>query len=301
MEPEIVTLNAGSASLSLCPAVGGAISALSYQDSSLLRPIRSADLAIGNVRAMASYPLIPYSNRIKNGVFKFVRQDYVLARNFGDHPHAIHGNAWQSVWRYGKEREDRALLSLHHNPHTEQERAAWPFAYEAQQRFQLSETSLSIHLSVRNTDRRPMPAGVGLHPFFPKTAETHLCFSAREVWETDDTILPIRRVPISSIWDFSDERSIGALEVDNVFTQWKGRVRLTWPDQGMSLTMTADPIFNRLVVFTTPERDSIAIEPVSHDTDAFNRMAMGDKGTGAIVLQPGETLKGSVRFTWERL
>ena len=38
------------------------------------------------------------------------------------------------------------------------------------------------------------------------------------------------------------------------------------------------------------------IEPVTHVADAFNLAAAGVEGTGARVLQPGETLAGLVRL-----
>lgn len=301
MRSQIVTLTAGSASLELCPSIGGAIAALSYKGIPLLRPISDADLAAGNVRAMASYPLIPYSNRLKNGIFEFAGETHRLALNFGDHPHSIHGNAWQSIWRIEREEKDRAILSLNHKPDTEDKKAAWPFAYESRQEFNLRANAVEIRLWLSNADNRPMPAGLGIHPFFPKTQTTHLFFDASEVWETDDTVLPIRRISVPQGWKFSKQRAIEDLKVDNVFTGWKGVARLTWPSHNLALTMTADPIFSHLVVFTTPSRDSIAIEPVSHDTDAFNQLSAGDNTTGAIVLRPGEALEGRVLFTWEKI
>ncbi len=300
MRSQIVTLTAGSASLELCPAIGGAIAALSYDGIPLLRPISKADLAAGNVRAMASYPLIPYSNRIKNGIFEFAGETHRLALNFGDHPHSIHGNAWQSAWSIERAEKFFAILSLHYHPDTETKKVAWPFAYEARQEFNLRENALDIHLWLRNADDRPMPAGLGIHPFFPKTQVTHFFFDASEVWETDDTVMPIRKISVPHEWKFSKEHAVGDLKVDNVFTGWKGVARLTWPSHNLALTMTADPILNRLVVFTTPSRDSIAIEPVSHDTDAFNQLSAGNEGTGAVILRPGETLEGRVLFTWEK-
>ena len=40
--------------------------------------------------AMASFPLVPYANRIAQGRFAFDGADHQLPRNFGDHPHSIH-------------------------------------------------------------------------------------------------------------------------------------------------------------------------------------------------------------------
>ena len=68
----------------------------------------------GLVRQTSSYPLIPYSNRIAHGRFSFQGIEHQLALNFGDHPHSIHGNAWQSPWQVDEATDTHCRLSLLH-------------------------------------------------------------------------------------------------------------------------------------------------------------------------------------------
>jgi aldose 1-epimerase len=42
----------------------------------------------------------------------------------------------------------------------------WPWCFEAVQDFQLVQDALTLSMSVRNLDKRPMPAGLGRHPYF---------------------------------------------------------------------------------------------------------------------------------------
>ena len=63
------------------------------------------------------------------------------------------------------------------------------------------------------------------------------------------------------------------------------------------LEISASAIFGRLIVFVPPGQPFFAVEPVSHDTDAFNRP--GAQG-GLRVLAPGETLQGEMRFAARR-
>jgi aldose 1-epimerase len=60
----------------------------------------------------------------------------------------------------------------------------------------------------------------------------------------------------------------------------------------------------RLVVFTTPERDSIAIEPVSHVNNAVHLMVTGmatAEELGLVILKPGETFSCEMRMDMERV
>ena len=61
------------------------------------------------------------------------------------------------------------------------------------------------------------------------------------------------------------------------------------------MRVAADGPFGHGVVFVPPGRDFVAAEPATNMTDAVNRMAI-DADHGLVVLEPGETLRGRVRF-----
>lgn len=90
----IIELEHGHARVRIAPDLGGSITAFTWRDRPVLRPTPSAALADRNVRLASCYPLVPYSNRIRNARLVFRGRDYALARNFGAHPHAIHGVGW---------------------------------------------------------------------------------------------------------------------------------------------------------------------------------------------------------------
>ena len=58
----------------------------------------------------------------------------------------------------------------------------------------------------------------------------------------------------------------------------------------------ADEIFRHLVVYIPPGRPYFCVEPVSMIGDGFNLMADGVADTGVRVLEPGETMAGTIRF-----
>src|SRR5262245_22837569 len=92
---EALLLAASDARAEIAPDVGGAIARFVFGDVDVLRPVSEEARTTGNVRGYACYPLVPYSNRIANGQLDWAGRSYTLARNFGDHPHSIHGVGWQ--------------------------------------------------------------------------------------------------------------------------------------------------------------------------------------------------------------
>jgi aldose 1-epimerase len=291
---------AGAAQVEIAPEIGGAIASFRFEDRDVLRPAGDAARAAREVRGFSSYPLIPWSNRIADATLR-LRGDaqFSLVRNFGDHPHAIHGVGWQCAWQVVREEDSRATLLLDYSPGTDQP-AAWPFAFRAMQAFALradeASASLTCTLSIHNADARPFPFGLGWHPFFPRNSGSRLCFRAANVWETEATCLPTRRIAIPAQWRFDPPRAVGDGALDNVFTGWDGEVVIDWPAERRSVTLSADAVCGHLVVYTPAERDYFAVEPVTHMTDAFNREAQGEPETGTRWIEPGEERSCTMRI-----
>jgi aldose 1-epimerase len=287
-----ITIAAGDLTLDLAPGAGGAVAAFRAGATPLLRP--TSDPEEADVRAMAAYPLIPYSNRIAGGRFVFDGTAHALRLNFGDHPNSIHGNAWQRAWTVAEAGPDAARLTLDHDP-ARDGADGWPFAYRAEQRFALDARGLTLTLRVENAAPRGAPAGLGWHPFFPLRDGTTLRFDAARVWLNDADMLPVAQVDAPRDWDFHAPRPPRGAGLDNCFAGWGGSADVAWPDAGLALRMTAGAPFGHLVVYTAVSGETVAVEPVSHMNDAVNRM--GDTpGHGLRTLAPGEALEGTIRL-----
>jgi aldose 1-epimerase len=297
-----VELAAGDARLRVAPAVGGALVSLRWRGLDVLRPTSDAELSDGNVRACASFPLVPYSNRIRDARLRFGAHDYALARNFGDHPHAIHGVGWQRPWRVTLHTSDTLALLLDHDARGDADRLAWPWPLRARQSFRLAARDdaacvLQMALAVENRGDAPFPFGLGWHPYFPRRTDTVLQFAAASVWMNDATGLPVACEAVPAQWRFERPRTVEALVVDNVFNAWSGHADLVQPTDGLRVALDADRACGRLVVYAPAGRDFIALEPVTHETDAFNRAAAGATSTGMRVLPPGAAFSCTMRLT----
>lgn len=287
-----LTLAAGDASAAIAPDVGGAIAAFSWRGHDILRPTPASAYELGDVRQFASYPLVPFSNRVANAQLLVDTRTHALARNFGDHPHTIHGVGWQRRWHVESHEPDSARIALDHTD-DEAARSAWPFPFHATQSFVLTPLRdgavLTATLAIRNTGAVAFPFGLGWHPFFARDDATLLGFTASGMWSTDATCIPVEHRAVPSADAFDPPRAIGATTLDNVFTGWNGVATIRWPRRRLQALIEADRSCAHLVVYIPSDRDYFAIEPVTHMTDAFNRAARGERDTGTRRLAPGES------------
>ena len=296
-------LVAGGARVTLVPALGAAIAGFTWRDAPVLRPTPAAALSDGNVRHTSCYPLVPYSNRIRNAELAFAGATFRLARNFGAHPHAIHGVGWQRAWHVEEAGAHKARLAFEHTAANDGA-LAWPWPFRAAQTFELSASDegghdaclLQVTLTLESRAGTPFPFGLGWHPFFPKSGATELAFDAGAVWENDATQLPARRTALPPQWRFARGRALRDLTLDNVFTGWAGTATLHASDERTRTTLRADRACRFLVVYAPPGAAFVAIEPVTHETDAFNRAANGSVETGMRTLPPGGAFSCTMRI-----
>jgi aldose 1-epimerase len=274
----ILALGNDALSLTLAPGVGGAIAGFSCRGRPVLRP------AIGEGRyadQLACFPLVPFSNRVRDGSFAYGGRILHLPRNHFD-PHPLHGDGWQARWQIAEAAAARASLTYEHAG-----AAGWPWRYRAEQRFVLDARGLAVSLRLSNLADEPFPAGLGFHPYFPR-AGARLRTQLRMVWLADEAKLPTEPVPVPPEWDFSQSLPVDGLDLDHCFTGWCGEAVIDWPYG--SCRLTAPPPLDKLVIYVPPGQDFFCVEPVSHVNDGFNLRARGVADTGIRDLVPGEAL-----------
>ena len=286
MTSPITLLNA-NLRCELSPALGGCIAGLWFGAQQVLRSTPAALLQ--DVRVSGSYPLVPYSNRIGWRTLHWAGKDYTLPQNFAPEPHTIHGVGWERSWVVEEVSDTQAALSYRHAGD-----ASWPFAFDSRQTMTLADDALALQMSITNRAGVAAPVGLGWHPYFAKSAATRIRFEAAGRWEMDADKLPTRRLAHAGL-----DTDCNTLDVDHCFDGWNGSLQLT--EGGLRLHVTSD--LDCLVVFTTPARDSIAIEPVSHVNNALALAYTGvaPESLGLRVLQPGETFAANMRIQVEPL
>lgn len=276
-------LAAGDAELVLMPEVGGSVASWTIAGRPVFRPANPDAI---DARGHACYPLVPFSNRVANRRFSFGGVDHELPALLGGW--AIHGAGWQCAWTGA----DRCMTLDYPGG------VLWPFAFHAEQHFDLTPSALSVTLRLTNRHDTPAPAAIGLHPFFFRDDATRLHVAAGSVWQNGADMIPLVNTPVPSVWDFSTERELGDASIDNCFAGWGGDAWLTWPARRERLHIHATTPFRHLVIFVPQDLGFTAIEPVSNMNDGLNRMHDGSDH-GVVVLAPGETLEGRITMTVE--
>jgi aldose 1-epimerase len=267
------------------PAMGGAILALRHRGEDVLRP---APAGTESVLAASCFPLVPYANRIAHGRFTVLDEAVELPRNFGDHPHSLHGLGWQSVWQVTHQGDsDLALI------HAQGPSAAWPWRYECVQQLSLDSSGLSATLTLRNRDTRPMPSGLGFHPYLAARPGDRLTFRCTETWLTDHTQLATHAAAPDAVGQWAAGAEVFRPDlVDHCHGGWDGALALVGEGRTIQLSATGAPFLH---LHIPPGLGHVGVEPVSHMPNAVNRPEPQER-TGLRILAPDETMTIAMRI-----
>lgn len=268
----------------------------------------------------ASALLFPFPSRIQHGVYAFEGEKYALKMNEVSRDNALHGFVHgRSFAVVGQETTpDHASLTLRYDYPGDAVGYPFPFAltitYELTRADWLSLgnnptadrlCALRISYSALNTGPTRCPVAFGWHPYFTFNGESvdelTMTMPNRTAIVLDGDMIPNGRQPVDTTETFSLQNR----QMDTPFAiEPTGQTSegisfaetiLTSAPSGVNLVIgqeTGDRKFNYLVCYTPPRRDSIAIEPQTANVNAFN------SGEGLTVLNPGETVSGSM---WVRL
>lgn len=294
----VITLRAGQLVLELAPEVGGSIAAMYTQRDGVrfdwLRPASAEALEKRLPEGMASFPLVPFCNRIRNGRAVFEGRNIAMPSNRGKSPHTIHGVGWQLPWTVRDVSDRQATLTL------DCASSIWPYRFHATQRFELFEDRLDVTMEVENRDTVTMPLGVGHHPYLPHRTGTFLQTEVERMWVGDSEVMPVALEKPPVVDQLRRGVLLAEVVADNNFTGWSRRAHVTWPGVGRhgsdaSLTLTASSPLDYFVLYSPRGEDHFCIEPVSNCTDWLNLRDYPQSAVGGAQLRPGETV--SVAFS----
>ncbi|MDQ3247172.1 MAG: aldose 1-epimerase [Pseudomonadota bacterium] len=287
-ETDLLILRHGALELALSPTVGGAVAGLHWIAEGRVPIMRESPDPLADVLGAASFPLVPYVNRIRGGEFAFRGRTVRIAPNMAGDPSPLHGQGWLAPWRVESAGEAEAVLSFRHAA------GEWPWDYEARQYFQLDEGGVSLGLTCRNLSDDPMPCGLGQHPYFPCGPRTRIATSVDHVWTIDEDVLPVDKVPASGRFDLTDRLACGQ-DLDHGFGGWGGSAILSdreWPFEVAMSSPTA-----RFFQLYSPAKGGIFVaEPVTHANAALNAPEAEWPELGMQVLDPGEEMRLDMRI-----
>jgi aldose 1-epimerase len=285
---QAVSIRNGPLEAVVRPDVGGSLAALTYARPG--RPavavLRAAPPDAGSPLQMASFPLVPFCNRIEHGTFRWHGREVRLPANHPGDRFPLHGYGWKAPWRVAV--VEPAAVDLVWSDETG---SVWPWPYAARQRYELASDALVVSLALRNLGATPMPAGLGHHPYFPRSDATRVYARLPVLWEPDDRLIPRGPVPNPLAAEFASGARIAAVRLDAGYTGWDGRARIEQPDDGLCVELLGAPgdAFHLYV----PDAPLLCAEAVTNQPNAIN-----DPRAEAPMraLAPGATLHHTLRL-----
>lgn len=290
---EILTISDGIAEAAIVPELGAALAWYDLMIAGRREPVFRAcrNPSQAHPFDLALNLLVPWSNRISDGGFAFEGEFHRLEPNLPGEVFPIHGNGFSSAWTVVAAQPSSAVLTLA-SP------GPGPFRYESRVTYALEGGALTVRLSARNTGRKALPYGLGLHPWLPRTAQTLLQAKSERVVLEDSGHLPAGEVDIRSRqdWNFETPRRLPDTWINNAFLGWDGHGAIHWPDRALSLEISTAPVLSTYIVYS-PGSDAhfFCFEPVTHQVDAHN-LPGGMEANGLVVLKPGQECAMSCRF-----
>lgn len=232
-----------------------------------------------------SYVMAPWCNRLEPTPTEVGGRTVALGVNFVDGT-AIHGQVYLRPWAI--EAPGSFVVAGGGD--------GWPWRYEVRQQVTIVGTDLRVALALTNLDDEPMPAGIGLHPWFLKPVEVAIRGESVYLSNLDTSPRPV------AVSGTSDLRVVARMAdgLDGTWADMSGiPVELRWPDLGIRAEMrVASP--SLCIVAASPRgAPAVAVEPETHAPQGLRRLLRSEPDA-LTMLSPGERLELVMVLAFER-
>jgi aldose 1-epimerase len=286
MADEVLTVADGPIEVELLPAVGARLHRLRVFGQDLLRTPDDAAEHVRDPLRWGAYVMAPWCNRIAAVPTEVGGRTVSLPSNFVDGS-AIHGQVFAARW------EVAADGSLGVTAGGD----GWPWPYRCWLRLSISGAVLRVDQSLTNLSEGPMPAGLGLHPWFRRPLELRIDADSvvRSNLEPDAAV-----TAASGGWDL---RAMQAVP-DDLDATWLApgdpAVVLHWPELGVIGTMRMHSTAESCIAVASPVAlDAVAIESETHAPQGLRRLLSGEPGAMHLI-EPGQVLGLTTEIAFDR-
>lgn len=222
--------------------------------------------------------LSPFPGRTANAEWSWNGKSFRLVNNVSWAPHALHGFLNVLPWRMKSFSSDgeSAKLSLvrdfYGNP-------GFPFTYKITNIYSFSGKSFSVKSIVENTGKETLPYAEGFHPYF--TLGKNRGSLALALSKCRRAILDSADIPTGRFEEegrFDGKALLGDTFINDYFAfdaecSERETVTLSDPESGNRIDVwqkTGKGLFCGIQIYTPPENDSVALEPMTSEPDVLN-------------------------------
>lgn len=261
----------------------------------VLRPTPLSDY--GNSSNCSSFIMLPWCNRIKDGLLRYGDETFQLNVTKDDGT-ARHGDVRKRNWTVNLIDAYHISMSLNSSDFPDMN---WPFAFSALAEYRLDGAEFKWTLSIKNEDTRAYPTGFGHHPYFVKPKGEnlpHVQIPCNQYFELTNYMATGPAVDLPERLEFREMRSLGEANINDVLTYRIGDepARMYYPEYQTTLEMFADPLFKHILLYAPEGEPYYAVEPMTNVSDGFNLFADDVEGSGVFVLEIGEEQRADVRL-----
>lgn len=285
-----VTLRSDELDVVILPDAGGRIHRIRAFGEDVLRTPNDPATHEAEPFFWGAYVMAPWCNRARPGPMQLAGRRVDLEPNFPDGT-AIHGLVSSARWDH----VGPTALAVGVDAG-----ASWPWAFEVRQAASVDGGALSLDYRLTNFDpEMPMPAGLGLHPWFRRPIELRIPARKAYAANTDSPREPVRA---SGDLDLGSPRSPAAGIDATLASLAEPVIDLVWRDRGVRARLEVETDAGAVLVAlaTPPDLDAIAVEPQTHGPDPLRRLALGEPDPPAL-LAPGASARLALRLSFARV
>jgi len=284
---EELTLRSDDLEIVILPGVGARLHRIRAFGEDLLRTPDDTRTHLAEPFSWGAYPMAPWCNRAPAEPTAVAGEAVRLAANFDDGT-AIHGLVAAAPWTATDDGSLRVTAGGN----------GWVWPHEVAFVPTVGGPTIELDYRLTNLAQTPMPAGIGLHPWFRAPVEVVLPADAVYATNSGSAAEP---EPVSGVLDLR-RLAAPSTGLDGTWTRLREPgIELYWPELGIRARLEmASSGATRCVALASPTSiDAVAIEPQTHGPDPLRRLVNGEPDA-PILLPPGETLRFFVRLTVER-
>lgn len=265
----------GPIEVTLLPEAGARLHRLRAFGHDLLRTPDDPEAHVRDPFFWGAYVMAPWCNRIPAAPTPVAGRIVDVRANFADGS-AIHGQVAAARWTPDVDGTTCQVLAGEDG---------WPWAYEATMAATIDGAQLVLDVSVLNRSDGPMPAGVGLHPWWRRPVRVGV--RATSVYPSN-VRPPDVPVPVGNRFNLRRPTD-PPRGLDATWTGRSGPIELEWPELGVAGTLTCSSSADHVAIATPDDPDATAVEIQTHAPDGLRRLQLGLPGA-MHVLGPGERL-----------
>jgi aldose 1-epimerase len=279
------TFKSDDLELVVLPEIGARWHRLRAFGKDVLRTPKDLNEHVRDTFFWGAYPMAPWAGRVDATSLDVANRRVTFEPNFPDGT-AIHGQVYAQPWALEEEGFFRITAGGD----------GWPWPYAVTMSVDLQDAVMRVDYEVTNLSDAPMPAGVGVHPWWLKPLDVaiHASGVLTPNWTT-----PAEPEPVQGEFDLRRLRPMPS-DVDATWVDvTQPPVELAWPSLGVKATLRAEAPAVYIVAASPNHLDAVALEAQTNAPQAIRRLLNGERGA-PVLLEPRDVLRLGLELTFER-